>query len=261
LRIEIALAAVLVTLPASAQTTTHDITQVDPAPANGAIAVPLPPQQEKQLRKYEIPELVGARQALGSQLIDGRLPRPIADYGAFDGPVQQRLSIFEGGLVVVSMRGAGGVIQKKLIIPADALATYRRAVDAAKLAAIDEQSLPVATGTASALLRVYDDGGHVVERRFNPTAALPKPLQDQVLPLEDLLRSISEDRTVTNSVANYEPKVGDRLVGDDKKTWRVERIVPDAGIVVLHCVDEPTSIYVSKKDLYNYFIGAAPQQH
>src|SRR4051812_16348946 len=58
----------------------HDISKVDPAPLGGAISVPLPERERKRLEKYEIPELVGSRQALGSQLIDGRLPHPILDY-------------------------------------------------------------------------------------------------------------------------------------------------------------------------------------
>ena len=84
---------------AAAQTTPHGIGQVDVAPPGGAMAVPLPQAQAKRLKKYEIPELVGTKQALGSQLIDGRLPRPFVDFRAFSGPIEQRLSIFEGGLV------------------------------------------------------------------------------------------------------------------------------------------------------------------
>src|SRR5436853_1774343 len=75
----------------------HDITQVDVAPINGAISVPLPEKQRKRLQKYEIPELVGSRQALGSQLIDGRLRHPMLDYITEQGPIHQRLSVFEGG--------------------------------------------------------------------------------------------------------------------------------------------------------------------
>jgi hypothetical protein len=244
--------------PAAAQTTGHDITQVDVAPPGGAIAVPLPQAQAKRLKKYEIPELVGTRQALGSQLIDGRLPLPIVDFRAFSGALEQRLSIFEGGLVVISMSGAGGLIRKKMIIPDDALAAYRKAVNAPDLEQVRQGELAPATGIASAQLRVYANDGKFVERRFDPTNAIPKKLQDQVLPLQDLLRAMSEDRTVTNTIAGYEPQVGDELMGDDKKSWKVVRVIADSGIVVLHCTTDPTTIYVGKKDLYNYFIGAAP---
>ena len=72
-------------------------------------------------------------------------------------------------------------------------------------------------------------------------------------PLEDLLRAISLDRTVTNSVADYQPQVGDELVSDDRKTWRVERVMNE--IVELRCLGQPSIVYIDKKDLYNYFVG------
>src|SRR5438132_4065417 len=99
----------------------HDISKVDAAPLGGAISVPLPEADRKRLERYEIPELAGSRQALGSQLIGGTLPKPIIDYIARDANVQQRLTIFEGGLVVVSVAGAGGTMRKKVIIPEDPL--------------------------------------------------------------------------------------------------------------------------------------------
>ncbi|HEY8849553.1 MAG TPA: hypothetical protein VIO12_09685, partial [Thermoanaerobaculia bacterium] len=67
----------------------HDISKVDAAPLGGAIAVPLPEADRKRLEKYEIPELAGSRQALGSQLVGGELPKPIIDYIAKDANVQQ----------------------------------------------------------------------------------------------------------------------------------------------------------------------------
>src|SRR5688500_5066485 len=73
---------------------THDITMVDEAPAGGAIATPLPEKYRRRLKKYEIPELTGSRQAIGSQLIDGRLPKPLLDYSVRDTKVRQRISIF-----------------------------------------------------------------------------------------------------------------------------------------------------------------------
>src|SRR3954454_6918024 len=111
-------------LPAPPPTPTHDITQVDAAPLGGAIAVPLPERERKKLAKYDIPELAGSRQALGPQRIDGHLPKPLVDYSAMMADIYQRLSIFEGGLVVVEVRGAGGKIRKKLLIPDDALKRY-----------------------------------------------------------------------------------------------------------------------------------------
>lgn len=231
----------------------HDLSQVDPAPLGGSIAVPIPPAQERRMKKYDMPELAGARQALGSQLIEGRLPRPLVDYIVRQTNVAQRISIFEGGLTVIDMRGAGGVIHKKVIIPDDAAKLYTQRLTADFVKSL---RLTPPRDDRSAILQVYDEAGAKTAISFDPLSTLPKKLQDGVLPLEDLLRAMSEDRTVTSSLPGYEPKVGDELVGDDRKTWRVERIVNDGQIVVLHCTSQPTLLYVAKKDLYNYFVGS-----
>jgi hypothetical protein len=237
----------------------HDISKVDPAPLGGAIAVPLPEQQRRQLRKYDLDELAGSRQAIGSQLIDGRLPRPLLDYFVHGGTLEQRLSIFEGGLVVVRMTGAGGTIQKRVIIPAGAVKKYLEFASPQKVSAVNAKEISRPTATRAAFLRVYREGSDYVERTFDPAGGHPKLLHDAIIPLEDLLRSISEDRNVTNTVARYEPKVGDELVADDRKTWRVERVMQNGDIVQLRCTSQPTVIYVAKKDLYNYFVGRAGQ--
>jgi hypothetical protein len=240
-------------LPAPLPTPTHDITQVDAAPLGGAIAIPLPERERKKLAKYDIPELAGARQAIGPQRIDGRLPKPLVDYSATSSDIYQRLSIFEGGLVVVEVRGAGGTIRKKLILPEDALRSYLSTISPSSLAAVHDAELSRPRDTRRSLLRAYD-GQNFVERQFDPMGTMPKALSDAVIPLQDLLRAIYQDRTVTNSVAGYMPKAGDELVGDDKKIYKVVRVVSDK-IVELHCTSQPTTIYVDVKDLYNYFIG------
>ena len=234
----------------------HDISQVDAAPLGGAIAVPIPESESKRLRRYDIPELIGAKQAIGSQLIDGRLPRPLLDYAIHNGKIIQRVSLFEGGLVVLNMTGAGGTIRKKLILPGDALTAYLKPAKSRDLRILRSYEVPMPMPGRLAEIRAYDyPEGKKFELKFDPVAALPKPLNDVTMPLSDLLRAMSEDRTVTSSVANYEPKVGDELIGDDRRTYRVSRLTPD-GVVELHCVGQPTIIYVDKKDLYNYFIGA-----
>lgn len=243
------LAILLCALPALAQ---HDISQVEPASPGAAAATPIP--MKRGFKKYEIPDLAGAQQAVGSQLIDGRLRKPLVDYVTAEASLEQRISIFEGGLVVVNMTGAS-VIRKKLLIPEDALRSYVKAVSAKTLEAIPQDSLVPPEPTRRSLLRVYDDNGRFVERSFNPTRVLPNPLNDQIAPLRDLLRAVSEDRSVTSSVANYEPKAGDELVADDQKVYRVTRVVDGAGVVELKCLDAPTTIYVVKKDLHLYFVG------
>ncbi|HYM62667.1 MAG TPA: hypothetical protein VEZ11_17415, partial [Thermoanaerobaculia bacterium] len=167
-----------------------------------------------------------------------------------------RLSFFEQGLVVLAMKGAGATVQKKLILPPDAVAAYTKNLTKAAVDAVPASALSTPMFDRRASLRVYDKDAHFAELRFDPIAALPKKGNDWVLPLQDLLRALSEDRTVTNTIAGYEPKAGDHLVGDDRKTWEVTRVIPDGDMVVLRCLTEPTTIYVAKKDLYNYFIGS-----
>ncbi len=240
----------LLALPAIAQ---HDISKVEPAPEGGAIATPIP--TNRGMRKYDIPDLAGAQQALGSQLLDGRLRKPLMDLLTREGAVEQRISVFEGGLVVVNMTGAA-TIRKKVLIPDHALVSYLKTINAKALGLVDARALVPPDRDSRALLRVYAEDGTYVERTFNPTRVLPKELNDQITPLRDLLRAVSEDRSVTSSVAGYEPKAGDELVADDQKVYRVMRVVEGGEYVVeLKCLDAPTTIYVAKKDLHLYFVG------
>lgn len=238
----------------------HDISMVDEAPIDGSASVPLPQAQSRRLKKYDLQELTGSHQAIGSQLIDGRLPKPRIDLISRNGRVLQRISFFEGNLVVVHMSGAGGTIVKKLIVPDDAVKAYLSGASVEKLDQIRQDSLPRPRDGRESTLRLYRADGSFLSRTYDPVATLPRKLHDQVLPLQDLLRAISEDRTVTSTVANYDPKVGDELVGEDRKVYRVARLVPGSEIVELRCTSTPTIMYVSRHDLYNYFVGAKPTQ-
>ena len=133
LALSFVLAAVVSAAPALAQ---HDISQVEPAPVDGAVSTPIPTR--RSMRKYDIPDLAGAQQAIGPQLIDGRLPRPLVDYLVQEGSVQQRISVFEGGLVVVNMTGAS-TIRKKLFLPPDAVGSYTGALTSERLSKIDQR--------------------------------------------------------------------------------------------------------------------------
>jgi hypothetical protein len=237
----------------------HDISTVAPADPGTIISIPLPEKESRRLKKYEIPELVGAHQALGSQLINGELPRPLIDYATTTSQLDERVSFFEGGLVVVTMSGAAGTMHKKLIIPDDAVKAYRKRANPVALALIRKESVTGPTPARRSQLRTYRDDGTYVELAFDPAAVLPKVLTDEVRPLEDLARALSEDRTVTSSMPGYEPAVGDELVGDDAKTWRVERVTKE-GVVQLRCVNQPTVIYIDKKSLYTYFVGRRSAQ-
>jgi hypothetical protein len=239
---------------AQQQTPPHGIDMVDTAPIGGAIATPLPESQRRKLKKLDLPELAGARQALGSQLIDGALPRPGSDYVSSDGKVRERISVFEGGLVVVDVSGSGGTIRKRLLLPKDAFQSYTGSITATRLAAVRGDSLIAPRDGRRAALRVYDAPGHFVEREYDPMSRPPKRLSDQIVPMQDLLRAIYLDRSVTNTVSNYTPKEGDELVGDDSRVWRVKRVIGDK-IVALECTTQPMSMYVDIHDLHNYFIG------
>jgi hypothetical protein len=140
-----------------------------------------------------------------------------------------------------------------VILPKDALDAYLVPATATNLALIKAKDVTPPDAGRRSHLRIYRDNGEHVELQFDPVGVIPKTLGDEIGPLEDLFRALSEDRTVTNTISNYQPQVGDELVGDDRKTWRVERVVKD--IVQLHCIGQPTIIYVDKKDLYNYFVG------
>ena len=230
----------------------HDISKVEPAPPDAAISTPMPEARRRQLKRYDIPDLAGAQQALGSQLVDGRLRKPLVDFISREGSLVQRVSIFEGGLVVVDMTGAA-TIRKRVLIPADAVESYMRAISADALSQIDARSLSAPEPARRAQIRVYDGNGKYVERLFHPSAVLPKGLDDQIAPMRDLLRAVSEDREVTNSVAGYQPSRGDRLVADDQKVYEVVRVVHN--VVELRCLDAPATIYVAAKDLHLYFVG------
>ncbi|HEV2722048.1 MAG TPA: hypothetical protein VG323_18655 [Thermoanaerobaculia bacterium] len=232
----------------------HGIEMVDPAPPDGAIAPPLPEAQRRKLKKYDIPELTGARQALGSQIVDGQLPRPLIDYVATDAKVRERISFFERGLVVIDVTGGGATIRKRLILPDDAFRNYTTSITAEHLAAVRPEALAPPRDGRRALLRVYDAPGHFVERQYDPMSTPPKRLHDQIAALQDLLRAIYQDRDVTNTVSNYAPKEGDELVGDDSRVWRVKRVI-QSKIVVLECTTQPLSMYIDIHDLHNYFIG------
>lgn len=245
-------AALLFAFSANAQ---HDISKVEPAPPDAAVATPGP---RKPMKKYDVPDLAGAEQAVGSQLIDGRLRKPLIDYLAKTGDVEQRISLFEGGLVVINMTGASA-IRKKVLIPGTALDSYTKAITTESLSKIDPYSLLAPDPLRRAQIRVYDAEGGYVERVFDPGRVLPKPLDDQITPMRDLLRAVSEDRDVTSSIAGYEPKPGDELVADDQKIYRVMRVAEPSGVVELKCLSAPTTIYIGKKDLKEYFVGAKPR--
>jgi hypothetical protein len=169
--------------------------------------------------------------------------------------VLQRISIFETGLVVVHLDTPGGKIQKKMILPPDALQVYRQRLSAADLAKIPQNELPTSNGR-NTILRVYDPIGTPVERTFDPATLLPASLEVYRSVLQDLLRAMSQDREVTNTVAGYAPAVGDHLVSDDQRVYEVMRFMGDGKYVELKCVTDPTRIFIAVADLHQRFVGS-----
>jgi hypothetical protein len=228
----------------------HDAATSDPG---GAIAVPIDPDAF-DAKRYEIPELAGSSLAIGSQLIDGELPRPLADYVVRNGVIVQRLSLYRSGLAVVHLTGAGGTIRKRVIIPQDALEVYRKFLSIDQLRSIRPEWTAMSSDTAR--IRIYDDQGKYVERIFPLKTAVNTDLETMRTTLHDLLRVIAEDRLVTNPMTAYTPVVGDRLLADDKKTFEVIRVASDGSFVELKCLQDPTRLFIAIKDLHNYFISS-----
>ena len=91
-------------------------------------------------------------------------------------------------------------MHKRVILPSDALASYLRAANAGKLAKISAQDVTAPSERRRSRLRVYRENGEHVELMFDPVGVIPKELADEIRPIEDLFRALSEDRTVTKTV-------------------------------------------------------------
>ncbi len=220
-----------------------------------AISVPTPRLGYFSRRKYELPDLAGATPATGSQLIDGRLPLPLIDYRCDVAGLRQRLTLFEGGLVSLEMEGAGATIRKKIRIPEDALRNLRESIRADDLMGAADYSSSSRINESRAFIRIYDDTGQHVERNFHPNMVLPEKIEKQRRILLDLLRALAEEREISNPVTGYIPQVGDRLIGDDSKIYKITQMISSGSVAELTCLTEPTKMYVASKDLYNYFIA------
>jgi hypothetical protein len=222
-----------------------------------AISVPLPDLDSRRFKRYEVVELSGAMPIDGSLLVDGRLPAVIVDYASQLGSIRQRASIFENGVVSIELSAVGGRVAKKVLLPADAVASYREffaACDIASYRPIDQGS-----EEDRVTIRLVDAGGSVVEKRFPATAMVPENVERMRLVLDDLLRALSEDREVTNPISVWKPRKGDTLIGGDQKQYRVVRIL-DGEFIELVCTSEPVRRFVPVKDLHLYFVGAVPSE-
>lgn len=240
----LALVALILPLIAAAQS--------DSPPPGSVISLPNPDLPQLQLERYEIPDLAGATPVTGSMLVDGRLPRPLIDYGAKAPGILQSVTIFEQGLIAIRIDSGTARIRKRLILPADAFASYVARVSPAK---IRDAVLPdFDEATTYEYIRAYDEDGKMVERRFDPAFVLPGELEMPRSMMQDIIRAMGHDREVTNPLARYEPRVGDRLVREDQRLFEVTRVINKL-FVELRCQSEPTSMYVAIGDIQQLFVG------
>lgn len=222
-----------------------------------AISVPLPDLDSRKYRRYQVIELAGAMPVDGSFLVDGRLPEVVVDYVSQLGKVRQRVSIFENGVVSIELSGVGARVEKKVLMPPDAVAAYRDFFETCEI----ESYRPLDQGTDHdrVTLRLARRGRDAVEKRFPATSMVPENVERMRLVLDDLLRALSEDREVTNPISLWTPREGDTLLGGDQKSYRVVRLL-QGEFIELVCTTEPVRRFVPIKDLHLYFVGAVPSE-
>ncbi|MGH9458533.1 MAG: hypothetical protein ACRD2J_12950 [Thermoanaerobaculia bacterium] len=242
-RILTAIVLVLAAAAAAAQT------------SGAAISVPLP-IDPKRLAQYDIVELAGARAADEAMLEGPRSPL-VVEYVTVLASIRQRLAIYENGLVEVDLEGTGADLRKRVVIPEDAVTEYEKFFATCDL----ETFTPWDAGDPArnqVVLRL-GDGAAAIERRFRATTVVPAHVERLRQVLHDVLRALCEDRTATNPIANYEPVVGDVLIADDQKTYRIVRLINDGEYTELLNTKLPLRLVVTTADLHLYFIGLQPR--
>jgi hypothetical protein len=221
-----------------------------------AISVPLPDLDARRFRRYEVVELAGAMPVDGSLLVDGKLPAPVLDYTSEIGGVKQSATMFENGVVSVALMTEAGRVEKKVLLPADALASYRQFFAACDIGSY--RPLDPGRDGDRVMLRLATSAGTAIEKSFPASTIVPENVERLRLVVDDLLRALSEDREVTNPISRWEPRVGDTLLGGDEKAYRVVRIKDEFIEVV--STSEPVRRYVPLKDLHLYFVGSLPSE-
>lgn len=240
---------------ATASATTPTSAQPAPVPTElgTAISIPTPDEHKLDKRNYNTAELNGAAPALGSQLIDGRLPRPLLDYGSKSAGSLQRISFFEGGLVVVHVEAGGARLRKRVRFPPGAFDAYLNLLTPSAIEQLAKSDLSLAISNDSGYLRRYRDDGEPATVRFANSRILPEEIQRLRTVLDDLVRILSEDREVTNPMIAYRPRLGDKLIGEDQKLYTVTAIKNEGTLVELRSTKDPITIYVATKDLFTTF--------
>jgi hypothetical protein len=243
-------AALAVSSPASGTAA-----QASPVPTElgTAISIPTPDEHRLDKRNYNAAELNGAAPALGSQLIDGRLPRPVLDYGVKSSSSFQRITFFEGGLVVLHVDAGGARLRKRVRIPAGAVSAYLELLTPDQMQAIPSGDMGLAISDDHGYVRRYRDDRTPVEVAFSNSRDLPAEIQKLRTVLDDLIRILAEDREVTNPMIAYTPRLGDKLIGEDQKLYKVTGIRNEGSLLELTSTKDPVTIYVATKDVFTFF--------
>jgi hypothetical protein len=218
------------------------------------ISIPVPQLSDKEMVNYHVVELAGATPVGDDLLIDGRLPKVLINFTARLEEVYQRLTIFENAVLALEMEGDGWRMSKRVRIPEQALDGYREFFTPREL----ERFRPWSQGDPArdqTVLRITA-GETTVERKWASTAVIPEQIERLRLVLQDVVRALSEDREVTNPMAGYDASVGDVLLGDDQKRYRVVGILQQGNLLELQSLTEPVRRFVAKKDLHLYFVAA-----
>ena len=224
-----------------------------PADTQSAISIPTPAEGSRDRKKYETPELAGSSPAIGSQLIDGRLPRPLLDFVSRSSNTYQRLSFFEGGLVTLHLEAGGAVIRKRVLIPEEAMQQYLDLIEPAHLSQSDILRGHPKNINDGGFIRLHAADGSFSEARFRSSSVLPIEIERFRTALNDFGRVLAEDREVSNPLVDYEPRIGDRLLATDQLLYEITSLSNGGELIELTCTSSPLRMYVEKKSLYNHF--------
>lgn len=251
-KLALAAAVVAAAAVASASPTAAQDAPV-PTELGTAISIPTPDEHRLDTRNYNTAELNGAAPAIGSQLIDGRLPRPLLDYGSASSGSLQRISFFEGGLVVLHVEAGGARLRKRVRFPAGAVDVYLDLLSPRQMEMLAKSDMGLAISKDSGYIRRYREDGSPVGVDFSNSRVLPAEIQRLRSVLDDLVRILAEDREVTNPMIVYKPRLGDKLIGEDQKLYKVTGIRNEGTLLELTSTKEPITIFVATKDVFTHF--------
>jgi hypothetical protein len=144
-------------------------------------------------------------------------------------------------------------VRKRIVLPEEAVPEYAGEIERVRRLDLRGVAPPHRPGAAT-LIRLHGDA-EPLDIRFDPALVLPAGLERLRTSLEDLLRVIASDREVTARLVGFQPKLGDRLIAEDQRVFKVTQLIDNKTVAELTCVDSPVRIYVAISDLHRHFIG------